>query len=93
MLPTCRGTADEPAAVDPVDTVAHGIWQLETEEGFINLPYHRQCPSYDWQYAMRRRPMTYSIWSAPQVCRTVAVYPWDEVPHRTKRFHPIDKQR
>jgi hypothetical protein len=38
MLPTCRSTADEPTAVDPVDTVAHGIWQLETKEGFINLP-------------------------------------------------------
>jgi hypothetical protein len=61
MLLTCRGTADEPAAVDPVDTVAHGIWQLKTKEGFINLPYHRQCPSQNWQYALRQRKRPYSI--------------------------------
>ena len=58
---TCRGTADEPAAVDPVDAVAHGIWQLEPKEGFINLPCHRQCRSQDWQYALCQRKMPYSI--------------------------------
>jgi len=49
---TCRGTADEPAAVDPVDAVAHGVWQLETKEGVINLPCRRQCRFQDWLWAL-----------------------------------------